>query len=180
MTCVEGNHRDIRCRRVCHRVAAIFDQYDIFPLDRYQMLLSMTQSGLLPARFGTKMALVFAVIFETICSTEGTNVLTSTSQNTGLRSSWHKGATVVEKVQAGVITSSPLFKPAIKSARMFALLPLLQKMPNSLPKYRLTSSSKRAVRGPGASQPSLRHSVTASISSWPYASNLFGAYHIVL
>ena len=48
---------------------------------------------------------------------------------------------------------------------MFALLPLLQKIPYFFPKYLLTKPSNSAVRGPGASQPSLKHESTASISS---------------
>lgn len=136
------------------------------------------QSGLLPAKFGTKIAFVFAVTFSMIWLTEGTKVRTSTSQKTGVKFSWHKGATVVENVQAGVMTSSPGLSLAMWRARMFALLPLLQKMPYFFPKKTLTSRSNCAVRGPGASQPSRKQAFTALISSSPYASNLFGAYQI--
>ena len=84
----------------------------------------------------------------------------------------------MEKVHAGVMTSSPGFKFAMCNARILALLPLLQKIPNFLLKYLLTIASNSAVLGPGASQPSRKHASTASISSSSYASNLFGAYHI--
>ena len=52
---------------------------------------------------------------------------------------------------------------AINSARTFHSSTVAVKMPGDFHESNvLTFSSKRAVRGPGASQPSFRHSVTAS------------------
>jgi len=86
----------------------------------------------------------------------------------------------VEKVQAGVITSSPGFRSNTHNPIMLALDPLLQNTPNFLPKYAETSCSNFSVRGPGESQPSRKQSSTAFISASPYASNMLGAYHTFL
>mmetsp|Transcript_9462 Transcript_9462/g.15324 ORF Transcript_9462/g.15324 Transcript_9462/m.15324 type:complete len:213 (-) Transcript_9462:4-642(-) len=135
------------------------------------------QSILLPIRLGRKQHLVFGVMAAKIASTVGTYRPGSTSMKTGLRPNCSMGAIDVENVQAGVTISSPFCRPSAQSPNKLAELPEFTMRPHFLPNNAATFSSNSSVRGPGASQPSRRQSTTACISSSPYASNLFGAYH---
>src|SRR6056300_1889207 len=92
-----------------------------------------------------------------------------------------RGATVVEKPHAGVTTSDPFGRLRPHRPRRIALLPEFTKSPCFFPKRSATLLSNSTVRSPKpASQPSRKQTSTALISSSPYDSNLFGAYHTFL
>jgi len=114
-------------------------------------------------------------------STLGTYELKPTSQNTGLRPSCMRGATVVANPHAGVTTSDPFGRSRAQRPRRIALLPEFTKSPCFFPKRSDTRFSNSTVRSPKpASQPSRRQASTALISSSPYDSNLLGAYQTFL
>ena len=69
----------------------------------------------MPNKFGIIIALVFLFILFSIFSTLIINLLISTSTKLGTKPSWYIGATVVEKVNVGVIIS--LFFLSFKDAR---------------------------------------------------------------
>src|SRR5210317_1391903 len=134
--------------------------------------------GTFPMRLGSKIHFVSGVTTAFNCSTVGTYVLRPTSQNTGLRPSCINGATVVENPHAGVTTSLPFWRFKAHNPKRMALLPEFTKSPCFFPKMSATLFSNSTERSPKpASQPSRKQTSTALISSSPYDSNLFGAYH---
>src|SRR6056300_818838 len=140
-----------------------------------------SQLGTFPMRFGNKIHLVWGVTTALNCSKLGTYVLRPTSQNTGLRPSCTRGATVVENPHAGVTTSLRLGRSRAQRPKRIALLPEFTKSPYLFPNTSATLFSNSTERSPKpASQPSRRQASTALISSSPYDSNLLGAYHTFL
>jgi len=127
-----------------------------------------SQSGTLPMRLGRRRHFVSGVTTFLRSSTVGTYESIPTSQNTGLRPSCMRGATVVANPHAGVTTSVPLGRSRAHRPRRIALLPEFTKRPCCLPKSSATLSSNSTVRSPKpASQPSRRQFSTALISSSP-------------
>jgi len=130
-----------------------------------------------PIKFGRRIHFVFSVTTFLSCSTLGTYVVSSTSQNTGLCPNCTMGATVVENPHAGVTISEHFGRSRAHKPKRIALLPEFTKSPCLFPNIPETLFSNSTERSPKpASQPSRRQLLTASISSSPYDSNLLGAY----
>ena len=93
------------------------------------------------------MRTVLSVTADMTVSTSGTYAFV-TSMKTGLTPSWTSGAMTVEKVHAGVTTSSPGLKPKQLSAIRLADEPELTMMPCCFEKSAETCRSNSSVRGP--------------------------------
>lgn len=89
----------------------------------------------MPIRLGIIIHLVLGIINLITSSTSGTYFPIATSQKTGFAPNCMIGATVVEKVQAGVITSSPGPTPNAAKDNKQAEEPELTKSPYFFPKY---------------------------------------------
>ncbi len=76
-----------------------------------------SQSGQLPMRFGTRIALVRGEIIASMASTSMLNVSGSTSTKAGTSPARTNGAMSVENVTDDVITSSPGSQPSSSTAR---------------------------------------------------------------
>ena len=112
------------------------------------IFLSFFQSAILPIRFGTRIALVFLVIFFLIKSGLICKVLTFTSTKTGTRSFNIIDETAVPKFKQGVITSLPFFKFKHFKANINAEDPELTITPYFLPKIFAILFSKVATDTP--------------------------------
>src|SRR3989344_6379244 len=122
-----------------------------------------------PKRDGIIRAVVLRVIALSTLSASMTYVPGTTSTNTGVSPFCRSGASVVEKVNTGVITSEPAGRSSTSIASRLADEPELTMMPCAFPNSLATERSNFFTFSPGPILSGFdKTAVTAAISSLPY------------